>query len=58
LEEVIDDPDCANINAQAKLYAGRDKYYGGVVPAAMRGTERRVILKIGPERVVAFRPQG
>jgi PPOX class probable F420-dependent enzyme len=48
------DPDYANINAHAKLYAGVDEYYGGVQPAEAKGTEERVIFKIRPERVVAF----
>ena len=56
--EVVPDPDYANINAHAKLYAGVDEYYGGVQPAEAKGTEERIIFKIRPEHVVAFPPQG
>lgn len=58
VEEVVPDPDYANISAHARLYAGVDEYYGGVAPAEARGTEDRIILRILPERVVIFPPQG
>ena len=57
VEHIVDDPDYANINAHAKLYAGVDEYYGGVAPAEMKGKERRVIFKIRPDRVLIFPPQ-
>lgn len=57
VERIDDDSDYANINAHARLYAGVDEYYGGVAPAAAKGTERRVIFKIRPDRVVAFPAQ-
>jgi len=56
VEEVVDDNDLLNINAHAKLYAGVDEYYGGVMPAEMKGTNNHAILKIRPQRVVAFAP--
>lgn len=55
--EIVEDTDYSNINAHAKLYFGKDRYYGGAVPAEMEGTETRLILRIRPERVVAFPPQ-
>jgi PPOX class probable F420-dependent enzyme len=54
VEAIEADPDYANIDAHAKLYAGVDQYYGGFAPADRRGTEERLILKIRPERVLAF----
>jgi PPOX class probable F420-dependent enzyme len=54
VEAIEADPDYANIDAHAKLYAGVDQYYGGVAPADRRGTEERLILKIRPDRVLAF----
>lgn len=56
VEEIAPDPDYANIDAHAKLYAGVDAYYGGVAPAEAKGSETRVIFRIAPERVVAFPP--
>jgi PPOX class probable F420-dependent enzyme len=56
VDQIVDDPDYSNINAHAKIYAGVDEYYGGVAPAESRGTERRIIFKIKPERVVIFPP--
>lgn len=52
--DIVDDPDYANINAHAKVYAGVDEYYGGVAPAERKGTEKRIVLKIRPDRVLAF----
>ncbi len=52
--EIVPDPDYANINAHAKLYAGVDEYYGGVSPIEMKGKEDRIIFKIRPDRVLAF----
>lgn len=57
VEQIEEDNDHANINAHAKLYAGVDEYYGGHVPIERRGTEDRIILKILPERVLAY-PHG
>lgn len=52
--EIVPDPDYANINAHAKLYAGVDEYYGNVTPIEMKGKEERIIFKIRPDRVLAF----
>ena len=52
--EIVPDPDYANINAHAKLYAGVDEYYGGVSPIEMKGKEDRIIFKIRPDRVLVF----
>jgi PPOX class probable F420-dependent enzyme len=54
VEAIEEDADYASINAHAKLYAGADQYYGGFAPAEKRGTEERLILKIRPDRVLAF----
>ena len=52
--EIVPDVGYANINAHAKVYAGADEYYGGFQPAEKRGTEERLVLKIRPDRVLAF----
>ncbi|MCB0137983.1 MAG: PPOX class F420-dependent oxidoreductase [Caldilineaceae bacterium] len=52
--EIVPDPEYANINAHAKLYAGVDEYYGGVSPIELKGKEDRIIFKIRPDRVLAF----
>lgn len=52
--EIVPDPDYANINAHAKLYAGVDEYYGGVAPVENKGKEERIIFKIRPDRVLVF----
>ena len=57
VESIVLDPEYANINAHAKLYAGVDEYYGGVAPAEAKGTEARIIFKIRPDRVLVFPPQ-
>ena len=54
VEAIEEDNDYASINAHAKLYAGADQYYGGFAPAERRGTEQRLILKIRPDRVLAY----
>jgi PPOX class probable F420-dependent enzyme len=54
VEAIEADPDYANINAHAKVYVGVDEYYGGFAPAENRGKEERLILKIRPDRVLAF----
>ncbi|HSN75767.1 MAG TPA: PPOX class F420-dependent oxidoreductase [Anaerolineae bacterium] len=58
VEEIVPDADYANIDAHAKLYAGVDQYYGGVAPAEARGSEKRIIFKIRPERVLHYPSQG
>ena len=57
VEEIEEDKDYAGINAHAKLYVGVDEYYGGFAPIERMGTEDRIVLKIRPERVLAY-PQG
>lgn len=57
VESIVPDPDYANIDAHAKLYADVDAYYGGVAPAEAKGTEQRIIFKIRPDRVLVFPPQ-
>jgi hypothetical protein len=54
VEAIEADENYANIDAHAKLYTGADKYYGGFAPADRAGTEERLILKIRPDRVLAF----
>jgi PPOX class probable F420-dependent enzyme len=58
VEAIVEDVDFRNINAHCKIYTGKDEYYGGFQPAEARGTEKRVILQIRPDRVMAFPPQG
>lgn len=52
--EFVPDTDYANIDAHAKLYQGVDHYYGGVAPANLRGVDKRVILRIRPQRVLCY----
>ena len=52
--QIEEDKDYASINAHAKLYVGVDEYYGGYAPIERKGTEDRIILKIRPERVLAY----
>jgi PPOX class probable F420-dependent enzyme len=52
VEDIVPDPDYENIDWHAKIYAGKEKYYGGVAPADMAGTEERIIFRIKPDRVV------
>ena len=54
VEQIEEDKDYASINAHAKLYVGVDEYYGGYAPIDRKGTEDRIILKIRPERVLAY----
>jgi PPOX class probable F420-dependent enzyme len=56
--EIAPDTDFSNINSHAKLYTNKDEYYGGVAPIERKGKEDRVVLRIKPERVFAFPPQG
>ena len=58
VEAVVEDVGYDNINTHAKLYTGKDEYYGGVRPAELKGTEQRIYFKIRPDRVLAFPPQG
>lgn len=52
--EIVPDENNANINAHAKLYTGNDVYYGGFAPSERAAQEQRIILKIAPERVLAY----
>lgn len=54
VEEIEEDKGYANINAHARLYVGVDEYYGGYAPIERKGTEDRIILKIRPDRVLAY----
>jgi PPOX class probable F420-dependent enzyme len=40
-----------HITELAKLYTGKDRYYGGVTPAEQQAKETRVIYKIKPHKV-------
>ncbi len=51
---IVPDTDYANINAHAKLYMGRDSYYGTPSMAERKGKEQRIIFQITPERVIAY----
>ena len=37
-------------------YMDKDEYYGGVAPLEWKGRDERVIIRIKPERVLAFVP--
>jgi PPOX class probable F420-dependent enzyme len=58
VEAIVEDENYANINAHAKLYAGVDEYYGGMQPIERKGTEKRIIFKIRPDRVLIYPEQG
>jgi hypothetical protein len=55
--DITTDVDYKNINSHAKIYRGEDEYYGGVAPLELKGRDERVIIRIKPERVVAYAPQ-
>ena len=57
VETIEDDADLSNINSHCQLYTGNEEYYGSVGPADLEGKERRMILRIKPERVVIFPPE-
>ncbi|MEL6406511.1 MAG: PPOX class F420-dependent oxidoreductase [Chloroflexota bacterium] len=40
------------IDELAKMYTGKDKYYGNLAPAEARQKEERVVLVLTPERVI------
>lgn len=48
VEEIVEEDSTEHIDKLAKLYVGKDKYYGGVAPAEMEGQEVRVMYKIKP----------
>ena len=58
VEEIVPDVDNANIDAHARLYVGAESYYGGYAPAERQATERRIIFKIRPQRVLTYPAQG
>ncbi len=55
--DITPDVEYKNINSHAKTYRGEDEYYGGVVPLEWKGRDERVVIRIKPERVVAFAPR-
>jgi PPOX class probable F420-dependent enzyme len=55
--DITTDVDYKNINSHAKIYRGEDEYYGGVAPLELKGRDERVIIRIKPERVVAYAPR-
>lgn len=40
------------IDDLAKLYVGKDQYYGGVAPAENKAKEERVVVTINPTKVI------
>ena len=50
VEEILPDPDYANINEHSLRYTGQAEYYGGYAPIERKGTEERIIFKIKPLR--------
>ncbi len=56
VDKITEDTDLSNINRHCFLYTGQEEYYGSIMPAEAKGTEKRLILHIKPERVVAFPP--
>ncbi len=43
-----------HINQLAKLYTGKDRYYGELAPAEQQQKETRVRVKIEPHKVIPF----
>lgn len=54
VEEIVPDEGNANIDYHTRLYTGLDKFFGGYAAIERQATERRVILKIKPTRVVTY----
>lgn len=52
VEDITEEGALESITKLAKLYTGKDSYYGGVTPAEMQEKETRVLLKIAPHRVL------
>jgi PPOX class probable F420-dependent enzyme len=52
--EMVDDVGNANIDAHTRLYTNHDKFFGGYAAAEREATEKRVVMKIKPERVVVY----
>ena len=52
VEEIVEDKDFQNINAHAKLYDGKNEFFGEVAAMERKWKEKRIIFKIKPERVV------
>jgi len=52
--EVSEDVGYKVIDSLTELYTDEDKFYGGVAPAELEGTQDRVVLKIKPERVAVY----
>ncbi len=50
--EVSEEGGVELINRLAKLYRGKDEYYGGVAPASLRDQEVRVVCRLRPQRVI------
>ncbi len=54
VEEVVPDEGNANIDAHTRLYTGKDKFYGDYAAGEREATERRIIIRIRPSRVVVY----
>jgi PPOX class probable F420-dependent enzyme len=52
--EIVDDVGNANIDAHTRLYTTHQKFYGDYAAAEREAREKRLILKIKPERVLVY----
>lgn len=52
--EIVDDLNYANIDAHTRLYTKHDRFYGGYASIERKDTEKRIIFKIKPERVLVY----
>jgi PPOX class probable F420-dependent enzyme len=52
--EIADDVGNANIDAHTRLYTEHEKFFGDYAAAEREATEKRIILKIKPERVLVY----
>jgi len=52
--EIVDDVGNVNIDAHTRLYTEHKKFYGDYAAAEREATEKRLILKIKPERVLVY----
>lgn len=42
------------VDELAKMYTGKDNFYGDVAPAENKATDDRIIIKVKPEHVVTY----
>ena len=54
VEQVDHDADCAHIDLLAKQYRGYPSFFGYAAPAEAKATQKRIIFRIKPEKVVTL----